>query len=125
MLTLTSTGRLGFVDYPENNEGVGFSFKNEGNLMFEGAFMAATGEAKVSDVARSGADDGDHQNEDWTVYTDGDVFITAPGLIGSQEGTAVFSDWQTTPSLHLKVTQRTIVFDQDPDAINWANANHR
>ncbi len=53
LLTITSKGTLGFNDYPDNQEGRGFIYKNGDNLLFEGAFMYGTSADKVMDAARS------------------------------------------------------------------------
>ncbi|MGK9475801.1 S8 family serine peptidase [Melioribacter sp. OK-6-Me] len=53
VLTITSKGTLGFNDYPDNQEGRGFVYKNGDNLIFEGAFMYGTSFDKVMDAARS------------------------------------------------------------------------
>jgi len=51
-LTITSKGVLGFNDYSDNLEGVGLKYKNQDNVLFEGALMYGTGQDKLMDAAR-------------------------------------------------------------------------
>ena len=50
--SINSRGHIGFNDFPDNLEGSGFQYKNTGNVLFEGAYMATTN-GKISDVART------------------------------------------------------------------------
>jgi subtilisin family serine protease len=63
VMTITSKGALGFNDYPDNQEGRGFVYKNGDNLMFEGAFMYGVSSTKVMDAARNDF----FQNEDFNL----------------------------------------------------------
>ena len=114
-LTLTSTGRLGFTDYPANTQGEGFIYKEIGNMLFEGAFMAASGPARVSDVARCADEDADYQNEDWNMADGGDVLVSVPGTLADEEGRAVFSDAEAANAFNLLVTQKSYAFYDEPD----------
>ncbi|HEX9971984.1 MAG TPA: T9SS type A sorting domain-containing protein, partial [bacterium] len=108
-LTLSSNGKLGFIDYPDNKEGEGFIFGNRGNLLFEGAVMAATAPDSVSDVARGL--NANIQNSDFYSVPDGEIVIRRPGDLSSEQGKAVFTDENSPASLHLKITQTTMAFD--------------
>ncbi len=54
-LTVTSSGNLGFHDYPSNVQGEGFSWRGGRNLLFEGALLIGTSPTYLPNVAR-GAD---------------------------------------------------------------------
>jgi subtilisin family serine protease len=51
-MSVTSKGALGFNDYPNNQEGVGFKFNGGDNLLFEGALMYGTSSTTLMDAAR-------------------------------------------------------------------------
>jgi len=38
-VTFNNIGNIGYNDYPNNNQGDGFRYKDSPNLMFEGALM--------------------------------------------------------------------------------------
>jgi hypothetical protein len=52
-LTFNSRGNIGFNDYPQNKQGVGFIYKNGPNLLFEGGIVAGYDEYHIYDVVRS------------------------------------------------------------------------
>ncbi len=106
-LTLSSTGRLGFVDYPDNTMGDGFVFRGE-NLLFEGALIAAVSQDSVSDVARG--TDQNVQNNDFNPIPEGELVINKPGKIADEEGEAIFSDEAAQNSLHIQVAQTSLTF---------------
>ncbi|MBN2029233.1 S8 family serine peptidase [bacterium] len=112
-LTLSSNGKLGFIDYPNNEEGEGFTFDNRGNLLFEGAVMAATAPDSVSDVARGL--NSNAQNDDFYADVDGEIEIHRPGDLSDQQGEAVFTDQNSPGALHLKIFQTTMAFDDSLD----------
>ncbi len=51
--TFNSRGNIGFNDYPDNLQGIGFVWQNKPNLLFEGALMLALNNIYIFDVARS------------------------------------------------------------------------
>lgn len=51
-LTVTSKGNVAFNDYPNNTEGVGLKYKEQSNVLFEGAFIYGTSADKLMDAAR-------------------------------------------------------------------------
>jgi subtilisin family serine protease len=51
--TFNSCGNIGFNDYPQNEQGIGFSYKNSPNLLYEGSVMISI-DSLLADVARSG-----------------------------------------------------------------------
>jgi serine protease len=54
-VTATSQGNICFNDYPDNEQGVGFRYKNSANLSYEGALIVARDTFKISNVARGSA----------------------------------------------------------------------
>jgi subtilisin family serine protease len=85
-MTVTSKGVLGFNDYSQNTEGIGFRFMNGGNLMFEGAFMYGTASNKLMDGARSDVS----QSRDFEIVAP--IKMTSPGVIAHQESYSNFDD---------------------------------
>ncbi|HDQ45256.1 MAG TPA: T9SS type A sorting domain-containing protein [bacterium] len=107
-LSVSSDGRLGFIDYPENFIGEGFVFTDAGNLLFEGAFMAGIGPDTLSDVAR-GADQ-TTQNDDFSPLSGTEVFFIRSGDYGDEEAHAVFSDEDASVPMGLEVSQTVVAF---------------
>jgi serine protease len=112
VLTLTSTGSLGFADYPNNTRGAGFLYGIE-NLLFEGAFLVAVSSDSVSDAAR-GADQ-DKANNDFEATPDGFVQMRKPAEFGDVEGFTKFSDAQAVNGMGLEIETRLFAFNQEPD----------
>lgn len=112
-LTLTSTGRLGFVDYPQNQQGEGFQFGQDENMLFDGAFMAGVSANQISDVARSA--DQSVQNQDFTTALGGDLDISRPGPLADEQGFAAFTDEATANALNIQVIQTSLAFHDAPD----------
>ena len=108
-LTVSSTGRLGYIDYPENLKGGGFVFEPAGNILFEGAFMAGTGPDRVSNVARG--EDQEFQDDDFSPVPGGELIIRKPGALSDETGFSIFSDSSGFNPIGLKVTQTSHVFD--------------
>ena len=112
VMTVTSKGTLGFDDYPSNMLGDGFVFRNGGNLLFEGAFMAATNSDRVVDVAR------DHtQQQQSTDFQSLQTLTTfVPGSTADQETYSLFSDENAgTNKIGLSVGLRTFAYRNPPD----------
>jgi serine protease len=51
--SVNSRGNIGYNDYPENTQGLGFQYKNFPNLMYEAGVIVGTGYDRVSDVTRA------------------------------------------------------------------------
>jgi len=111
ILTLTSLGRLGFMDYPDNIMGEGFIYRPFDNLLFEGALMAATDEDHISDVAR-GVDE-ERQNNDFRPVEGGEIDVEIPGTLADQQGEAIFTDGRTFSSSGLWIHQTSLAFDDE------------
>lgn len=113
LLTVTSTGRLGFVDFPNNQQGKGFVFGYGGNLLFEGAVMAAVSKDSVSDMARGAVSS--TQDKDFDTAVGGEILIHKPGALADEQGIAVFTDERASPSLGLRIEQASFGFN---DSLN-------
>lgn len=112
VMTVTSKGALAFDDYPSNMLGDGFIFRGGNNLLFEGAFMAATGSDRVVDVARDQT--GNLQSTDLEALQTVTTFT--PGSRSDQETYSVFSDGGAgTNKVGLNVGLRTYAYRDAPD----------
>ncbi|MGA3244676.1 MAG: S8 family serine peptidase [Bacteroidota bacterium] len=85
-LTLTNNGRLGFYDFPDNTQGVGFVFHGL-NHLFEGGLMIGTSSTQLVDVVRNVAGG---QDED--LASSGFFTLKSPGATSDQDGFTTFSD---------------------------------
>jgi hypothetical protein len=97
-LTLTNNGALGFFDYPDNTEGVGFVF-NGNNYLFEGGLILGTSATKLVSVVRNeiGGQDADFFSNDF--YT-----LKMPGIVSQQDGNTQFTDGLAPSANQLGVT---------------------
>ncbi|MFQ5797155.1 MAG: S8 family serine peptidase [Bacteroidota bacterium] len=112
VMTVTSKGTIAFDDYPNNTRGDGFIFRSGNNLLFEAAFMAATGSDRVVDVARD--ETGGEQRQDFQALQT--VATLTPGTRSDQETFSLFSDENAgTNKVGLKVGLRTYAYQNSPD----------
>jgi serine protease len=113
-MTVTSKGTLGFNDYPNNFQGSGFVFNrvDEGNILFEGAFMAGTDSAHIVDEAR-----GDNQNYQDSAFVSQTRFsFLQPSRISNQDGLSVFTDdGAGANKIGLRIRLNTFAFKDPPD----------
>lgn len=56
-VTFNSIGNIGFNDYPDNEQGEGFRYRNGTNLLYEGGLMVASSPSAISSVVRSASPD--------------------------------------------------------------------
>lgn len=107
--SVTSKGALGFNDYPNNKEGIGFKFDGGNNLLFEGAFMYGTSSSKVMDVARITA----QQDADFVLVTP--IKMVLADAI-TQHAKAVFNDdGAATNKLGLETKFHSYTYALPPD----------
>jgi serine protease len=109
--TITAQGNIGFNDYPNNMQGLGFIYKpDDDSLLFEGAFMAGTSSYKEVDVARDSSgleESGDFRRE-------GVVQVKTPGSVADQEATTIFNDSNATSNkLGIQISLHTYSFSRD------------
>ncbi len=115
-LTLTSVGRLGYLDYPDNSKGNGFLFRKIENMLFEGSFMAAVSADSVSDGAR-GADQS-VADADFQTVPGGDVTLLQPGGFADNEMISEFSDENSLNAIGIRVNQKGYAF-LDTEAVDF------
>ena len=113
-MTVTSKGTLGFNDYHSNLQGTGFVFNqvDEGNILFEGAFMAGTDVAHIVDEARG--DDQDFQDSAFVPQ----VRFSFPqqSRVSNQDGFSLFTDDSAgTNKIGLRINLNTFAFKNAPD----------
>ncbi|MCX7879092.1 MAG: S8 family serine peptidase [Ignavibacteria bacterium] len=65
--TFNSQGNIGFNDYPQNKQGIGFHFKTSRNILFEGGLLLGYEGGKVYDCVRSSNQM--HQSKNFVIDT--------------------------------------------------------
>jgi len=113
-LTLTNNGRIGFFDFPDNKEGVGFVF-NDTNHLFEGGLIVGNSPTRVVDVIRNESGSG---SQDQDFVSSNFFTLSTPGVVSDQDGFTSFSD-SGAPSgnvLALQVNLRSYAFSDPIDS---------
>ncbi len=111
--TITAKGNIGFNDYPNNSQGIGFIYQPDGDsLLFEGAFMAGTSASTVVDVARDSTQNASEEDNDFRPV--GLVGVQTPGQVADQEGITTFTDSNATANrIGIEVTLHTYSYNRD------------
>lgn len=111
-VTVTSTGNLGYADYPTNSKGKGFVYDGESNMLFEGALMLSTAANQVINAAR-----GQTQNvQDKDFQSEIPFSLKIPGVKADVEGYGAFNDNLAGGSkLGLQVKQRSYNYSATSD----------
>lgn len=86
--TVTNKGTIGFNDYPDNNQGIGFKLSNSSNLLFEGGLLFGTSSSKVVDCLRG--TNPDVANSDLSNVLP--FILSVPGLFADVQGHMVIND---------------------------------
>lgn len=109
--TVTAKGNIGFNDYPNNTQGVGFVYlPDRDSILFEGAFMAGISASNEVDVARD--ETGNQESADF--LPEGLVKVITPGTKADQESISVFSDsGATTNRVGIQATLHTYAYTAD------------
>lgn len=110
-LTLSNDGNLGYLDFSDNRQGLGFTYSSFGSLLYEGAFLAGVSRNKVSDEAREYSD----QDDDFQPVQSSEIIIKEPGNFGDMEGQVVFNDLASENPIYLWVRQTAFAFNDAPD----------
>lgn len=122
--TVNSVGNIGFNDFPNNLQGVGFTYKNGPSILFEGAFMAATGEQRISNSARSS---GSLQDASFTTVSR--IGHLSPAISSTTEVRTVFEDNAGATEAGIRVEQKVFQSNLDPykdlAIIAWNITNKR
>lgn len=108
-VTLNSRGNIGYNDYSNNLQGIGFKYKDQTNLLFEGGLMVATSASRVSNVVR-----GDDQSLPDMKFNQIDVISkTKPGKIAGLEGFSSYADLGDSNCAGVKVNQSIYQFNDE------------
>jgi len=110
-LTFSSKGNLGFNDYPNNQQGIGFLYNNSGNLLFEGGLMYGNSSTKVLSAVRSA--DTDFQSNSFTMQNP--FVISSPGNKADEQGFGIFNDSNSPASLGVQTQINTYQFSEAPN----------
>ena len=109
-VTVTNIGRIGFADFNDPNQGVGFKYKNGPNLLCEGAIIAGTSSTYLSDAARNGIDQ--DYDQDFDVSSGGDLKIITPGIYSDEDTYGSFADRLADNPMNINITQETFAYNQ-------------
>lgn len=111
-VTVTSTGNLGYADYPNNTKGSGFKFDSGNNMLFEGALMLSTAANQIINSAR-----GSNQSvQDKDFQSEIPFSLKIPGIKADVEGYGVFNDNLAGGSkLGLQIKQRSYNYSATAD----------
>jgi hypothetical protein len=120
-MSLSGIGRLGFAttEAPEQPiDGVGFVYRfiQHYSLLFEGAVIAGTGPANISNAARGiGQAQTRVFDRDFQTTADGPLRISWPGALTDQETYTVFEDIFSSTPMNLRVTQESFAMSDAPN----------
>ena len=110
-ITFTSSGSIGFDDYPTNLKGNGLRYKDGPNILFESSLIYGTSLSSIENCARNA--DGD-KDLDFSVVTP--IKVNKNGDIADKEGYAVFNDAIASPkSLGIETEFFTYSFSDNSD----------
>ncbi len=110
-VTVTNIGRIGYADINLSDTGIGFSYNDGPNLLYEGAIIAGISSGQVSNAARGVDPDSD---QDFEVVQDGNLEVETPGSVSAQESKGIFADIYASAPLPVQIQQTTYSSD-DPD----------
>ncbi len=111
LTTLTNNGRIGFQNFPDNTQGVGFVFNND-NQLFEGGLLMGTSATKLVNVIRNAGGTQDADFSSTLTYNMG-----GPGAVADEEGSTYFTD-STAPvtnRLGVRVMMNSYAYASAPD----------
>jgi len=111
-MTLTNNGRIGFQDFPDNLQGVGFTFNGK-NHLFEGGLILGTSSTKLLNVVRNSG--GSTQDADLTSAVT--YNLTGPGAVADEEGSTYFADSAASATIRLgiRVAMNSYAYSSAPD----------
>jgi subtilisin family serine protease len=109
-MTITSEGNIGFNDFPDNKQGIGFIYnKNNENLLFEGALMIAASATQISDCARNEANS--QKNNFFKTIT---PIHFEYGKVSDEDGETIFNDDNSPTKLGIKTTLNSYSYKSEP-----------
>ncbi len=107
--TATNKGTIGYNDYPNNTQGVGFRLFDSSTLLFEGGLLFGTSNTKIVDCVR-GSDPNSQSND---FYNTVPFTITIPGQYSDAQGHAEFNDNNAgTYKIGVDVTLDTYTYNE-------------
>ncbi len=116
--TFNSHGNIAYNDYPKNEQGDGFYYKNSDNLLYEGALMVASGRQRLSNVARADNDNEQDNDffmnkaiEEYLIWINWDG-IDSSGFLSYIEGETEFQDSLKNDQAGIAVKQRIVMAHQ-------------
>ncbi len=109
--TITAKGNIGFNDYPNNTQGIGFIYQPAlDELLFEGAFMAGVSSSKVVDEARDSS--AQEESNDFNPMSLVQVETSSDSV--EQQSISTFSDSNaTTNRLGIQIALHTYAYNRD------------
>ncbi len=109
--TLTNNGRIGFQNFPDNTQGVGFVFGGS-NQLFEGGLILGTSPVKLVNVVRNNSGTQDNDFTSTATYS-----MAGPGTIADEEGNTYFADSAASATVRLgvRVTMESYAYGSAPD----------
>jgi hypothetical protein len=113
--TLNSRGNLGFNDYPDNTQGVGFIYKNGANMLYEGALMVASAPDSISNVARN---DSDGQDDSFAAKQAISLQTSSGALVAQ----VAFADAGRSSDAGVRVAQTLVQSPFTPDVMTMSYA---
>ncbi|MCX8051088.1 MAG: S8 family serine peptidase [Chlorobi bacterium] len=109
VLTVNSTGNLGYNDYPTNLQGEGFRYKSSPSVLFEAGLMIGSSADKLSDVVRN--ETGNAQNTDFQIGIP--TVLRTVASTNTEEVVTTFADQGLSAQANVQVEHHTYVFDED------------
>ncbi len=106
--TITSQGNIGYNDFSDNQQGIGFSYKGSSNILFEGALMIASSENRIADVARGASSV--YGRKEFEI--DSIIQSINPGSIAQQETFTKFFTRLDTLLPQMNITHRVFQFNE-------------
>lgn len=110
-VSVNSTGNIGFNNYPENSQGVGFKVGNSVNLLFEGALIIGTSANNIPNNARGG----NTANKDTSFKALGAVQIRTDSVLSGIRSVSQFDDSNEASNLNILVTET--IFQRTEDSL--------
>ena len=108
-MTVTSEGNIGFHDFPDNLQGIGFIYDDGNNMLFEGSLILAVSENQVSDAARNIT----NGNKNASFKTVAPVRFINDGF-ADEAGETIFNDEKASIPIGIETTLNTYAFKSEP-----------
>jgi subtilisin family serine protease len=108
-MTVTSEGNIGFNDFPDNEQGIGFVYDDGDNLLFEGSLMLATSANRVSDVARN-----NNINEKNIAFKTITPIHFSNDDLADETSETIFNDAEASSPIGIQTTLNTYAFKNEP-----------